>query len=63
MIGAIEKSLGKKAVIKRLPMQPGDVDATYADVGKAKAMLGYEPSTRFEEGIDAFVAWFLKYRI
>lgn len=63
MISTIEKSLGKKAIINRMPMQPGDVNATYADVSKARKLLGYEPSTDFEKGIDAFTEWFLKYRI
>ena len=60
MIGTIEKVLGKKAVIDRLPMQPGDVDRTYADVTKLKEMTGYNPSLTFEEGIRKFVDWYQK---
>lgn len=58
MIETIEKVLGKKAIIDRLPMQPGDVDRTYADVSKLKNMTGYNPSLTFEEGIEKFVEWY-----
>ena len=58
LIAAIERSLGKKAKINRLPCQPGDVERTYADVSLAQAELGYEPRTRLDEGLRAFVAWF-----
>ena len=58
MISTIEKVVGKKAKIKRLPMQPGDVDRTYADITKIKEMTGYNPSLSFEEGIRRFVEWY-----
>lgn len=58
MIETIEKVLGKKAIIDRLPMQPGDVDRTYADVTKLKEMTGYNPSLTFEEGIEKFIEWY-----
>jgi len=61
LIGAIEKALGKKAKIKRLPQQPGDVDLTYADVSKAIAKLGYEPKTSLESGLARFAEWFKAY--
>ena len=57
MIATIEKVTGKKAKIKRLPMQPGDVNITYADVSKARKMLGYAPSMDFEEGVQRFYEW------
>lgn len=60
MIETIEKVLGKEAKINRLPMQPGDVDRTYADVTKLKEMTGYNPSLTFEEGIKRFVDWYKK---
>ncbi len=60
LIGEIEKALGKKAVIERLGMQPGDVIQTYADVSKAKERLGYEPKTEIEVGLRQFVEWFRK---
>ena len=58
LIAAIERALGKKAVIERLPCQPGDVKQTYADVSRAEAELGYRPSVCLEEGLSRFVAWF-----
>ena len=58
MIETIEEVLGKKAIINRLPMQPGDVDRTYADISKAKRLIGYLPKTSFKEGIKKFVDWY-----
>jgi len=58
MIETIEKVLGIEAKINRLPMQPGDVDRTYADVRKLKEMTGYNPSLTFEEGIVKFIKWY-----
>ncbi|MEL6924386.1 MAG: GDP-mannose 4,6-dehydratase, partial [Bacteroidota bacterium] len=58
MIATIEKVFGKKAIINRMPMQPGDVPKTFADISKAQQLLGYRPGTSFEEGIEAFKRWF-----
>lgn len=58
LILALERSLGKKAVIERLPDQPGDVPITYADISKAQRLLGYAPQMSFQQGIDEFVSWF-----
>ncbi|CDD93689.1 nAD-dependent epimerase/dehydratase [Coprobacillus sp. CAG:826] len=58
MIQTIEKVLGKKAKMNFLPMQLGDVNKTYADITKAKELLGYNPQTSFEEGIRNFVKWY-----
>lgn len=58
LIATIEKSLGKKAVIDRLPKQPGDVEQTYADVAKAVKQLGYKPKTEVSVGLAEFVKWF-----
>lgn len=58
MIETIEKVLNVIPNIEQLPMQPGDVDRTYADVSKAKALIGYNPQTSFEEGIEKFVNWY-----
>lgn len=58
MINTIAKVLGVEPKIKQLPMQPGDVDRTYADITKAKKLIGYEPKTTFEEGIRKFVNWY-----
>jgi len=57
LVALLEKSLGKSARIKKLPDQPGDVKRTYADISKAKANLGYAPSTPIEEGIAKFCEW------
>lgn len=57
MINTIGKVLNVEPKIKQLPMQPGDVDRTYADITKAKKMLGYEPKTSFEDGIRKFIEW------
>ena len=61
MVETIEKVLGKKAVLNRQPMQPGDVEKTYADISKAKEILGYNLQTNFEDGIRKFVEWYKKY--
>ena len=58
LIASIEKALGKKAVINKMPEQPGDVPLTYADIGKARALLGYDPHTQIAEGIPKFVEWY-----
>jgi len=60
LIRLIEKNLNRKAIIQWLPEQPGDVPVTYADINKAKRLLGYNPSVSIEEGIERFVDWFLK---
>lgn len=57
-ISLIEKLLSKKAKIRKMPMQPGDVNATWADISKAKKLLGWEPKVRIEEGMEKFVKWF-----
>lgn len=61
MLETIEKVLGKKAVLDKHPMQPGDVEKTYADISKAKEILGYNPKTNFEDGIKKFVDWYMNY--
>ncbi|MBU3153640.1 GDP-mannose 4,6-dehydratase [Clostridium estertheticum] len=58
MIERIEIELGTKAIIKYLPMQPGDVNITYANISKSKEILGYNPITNFDYGIHKFVKWF-----
>ena len=60
MINIIAKTLGVEPKIKQLPMQPGDVDRTYADISKAKKMIGYEPRTTFEKGVEKFIGWYKK---
>lgn len=61
MIALLEKELGKKADKILLPMQPGDVPATYADITSSMADLQFDPRTTLEEGIAKFVAWYKRY--
>ena len=58
MIDTIGQALEIEPKIKQLPMQPGDVDRTYADISKAKKLIGYEPKTTFKQGIENFVKWY-----
>jgi UDP-glucuronate 4-epimerase len=57
MIELLEGALGRKAVIDRQPLQPGDVPITYANIEKARAKLGYNPQVKIEAGIERFAAW------
>ncbi len=57
MIETIETTLGEKAIIDRKPMQKGDVDKTVSDISKAQRLLGYNPQTRFSDGIAKFIKW------
>lgn len=61
-IELLEASLGVTAEKKLLPMQPGDVYATYAATDKAKDLLGFEPNVSIEEGIKTFADWYQEYR-
>ena len=54
----LEKELDAHAIIDRQPPQPGDVPQTFADIEKARRLLGYNPQTQIEEGIHRFVEWF-----
>lgn len=58
LIALLEKELGTKATIDRQPPQPGDVPQTYADISKARTLLGYNPHTQIEDGLHRFVEWF-----
>lgn len=60
-IDAIEDELGIKAVRNYMPMQPGDVPATWADASLLQRLTGYRPQTDFRDGIAQFVAWFRDY--
>jgi UDP-glucuronate 4-epimerase len=57
LVAMIEKKTGKNAIIERRPMQPGDVERTFADISKAADSLNYHPETTMEAGIEKFVAW------
>jgi UDP-glucuronate 4-epimerase len=58
LVELLGQALETEPRIDRLPPQPGDVERTYADITRAREMLGYRPATRIEEGIPRFVAWF-----
>jgi len=58
LISSIENALGKKAEIRKMPEQPGDVPLTYANIDKARKLLNYDPHTKIAEGIPKFVEWF-----
>ncbi|MBS1797494.1 MAG: GDP-mannose 4,6-dehydratase [Acidobacteria bacterium] len=60
LIALLEESLGKKAIIDRQPMQPGDVPLTFADISKARNLLGYNPTTKIGQGIPKFAEWFVE---
>ena len=62
LISLLEKELGREAVIDRQPPQPGDVPQTFADISKARRLLGYDPRTPIEEGIRRFVQWYQRSR-
>ncbi len=59
IIGLIEERLGVKAKMEFLPMQPGDVPESFADISKARSKLSFEPSTPVAQGIPAFLDWYL----
>lgn len=58
LVEILEECLGRKAVVEHLPMQPGDVFETWADISKAQKLLGYCPKTDIREGIQKFVEWY-----
>ena len=58
LIGLIATALGTKPRIKELPLQPGDVPITYADISKAQRLLGYSPNYPIERGVEQAVAWY-----
>jgi UDP-glucuronate 4-epimerase len=62
LIELLEQTLERKAIINRLPDQPGDVPLTFADISKAEKMLGYHPRVKIDEGIKLFIEWFLRDR-
>jgi UDP-glucuronate 4-epimerase len=61
MISTLETALGVEAVKVMRPMQPGDVTATFADIGKLNALTGYKPKVKLAEGLRRFVEWRLSY--
>ena len=61
MVSALEASLGRRAEVRLLPMQPGDVPRTYADVSDLERDVGFKPATTIEDGVARFVAWYQEY--
>lgn len=57
VVAELERALKTRAVTRLMPAQPGDVDATFADISRARERLGWEPETPFSVGIDRFVDW------
>ncbi len=62
MIAIIERELGKKAEMELLPMQPGDIPESFADISRARARLAFNPSTPISAGIPKFIEWFKTHR-
>jgi UDP-glucuronate 4-epimerase len=60
-IKTLEEIIGKKAVVRHLPMQPGDVPKTYADISSIQKAIGFTPSTDLKTGLQKFVNWFTSY--
>jgi UDP-glucuronate 4-epimerase len=60
LVTAIEEVTGKKAIIEQLPDQPGDVPKTFADITKARQLLGYNPQTQLKDGLKKFYDWFVE---
>jgi UDP-glucuronate 4-epimerase len=61
-VSVLERALGRKAVRELLPMQPGDVPATYADIEASRRDFGFDPKTPIDDGLPRFVAWYREYR-
>lgn len=61
VIAVLERTLGKPAVIKRLPEKSGEMPVTHADLSKAKRLLNYAPKTTFDDGVQAFCDWYRKH--
>jgi len=60
-IRIIEEACGKEAQKEMLPMQPGDVRTSLADISKAEKLLGYEPKTQIKDGVPKFIEWYREY--
>jgi UDP-glucuronate 4-epimerase len=61
-VAVLSAALGREATLEFLPMQPGDVRATAADVTRLRERVGFQPDTRLEDGLAAFVEWFLDWK-
>ena len=61
MIGTLETLLGREAIKEYLPMQPGDVQATFADVAGLESAVDFRPETPLREGLSRFVGWYRQF--
>ena len=61
IVAQIESGLSKKAIIRKEPIQPGDIERTCADIDKAKSKLGFDPKVDIKDGINNFIDWYLNY--
>ena len=61
LIELLEQKLGRKATLNMMPMQPGDVPETYADVDALMRDVGFKPNTPIETGVERFVDWYREY--
>jgi len=57
----LANAIGKKAIIENLPMQPGDVETTFADITTMQNEFGYQPATSIEQGVARFIDWYREY--
>ena len=62
LIGLVEAGLGAKAIIDRQPTHPTDVPATWADISRARELMGWEPEVSLQEGLDASIGWYMQNR-
>jgi UDP-glucuronate 4-epimerase len=62
VVSLLEQALGKKAICELVPIQPGDVPATFADVDDLMREVGFKPSTPIAEGVKRFIAWYKEYQ-
>jgi UDP-glucuronate 4-epimerase len=58
LVDTIEHATGRKLIREQKELQPGDVPLTWANISKANKLLGYQPATRFSDGIQRFVSWY-----
>jgi UDP-glucuronate 4-epimerase len=61
VVSLLEKEFGRTAIKEMLPMQPGDVEATYADIAELERDIGFRPSTTVDEGVARFAKWYCEY--
>ena len=61
VVSLLEQEFGRTAIKEMLPMQPGDVEAIYADVAELERDIGFRPSTSIEDGIASFAKWYREY--